>query len=104
MAIRWDKFTIKSQEAIQQANDLASKHGNPELLPLHILAALLQDREGIVTPVLSKLGANPATLETEILQRIERLPKFSRGPDPPHLPPATQKALDHSFNEPDKLK
>ncbi len=104
MAIRWDKFTIKSQEAIQQANDLASKHGNPELLPLHILAALLQDREGIVTPVLSKLGANPATLETEILQRIERLPKVSGGAEQAHLSPATQKVLDQAFKEADKFK
>ncbi len=51
MAIRWDKFTVKSQEAIQQATELASQNGNPELLPIHILAALLQDREGIITPV-----------------------------------------------------
>ena len=47
MAIRWDKFTIKAQEAIQQANEITGQHGNPEMLPLHLLAALLQDSEGI---------------------------------------------------------
>ena len=46
MAIRWDKFTVKAQEAVQRANELASEHGNPELLPLHLLAALLEDKEG----------------------------------------------------------
>jgi ATP-dependent Clp protease ATP-binding subunit ClpB len=48
MAIRWDKLTVKAQEAVQKANDLASEYGNPEVQPVHILAALLQDQEGII--------------------------------------------------------
>ena len=44
MAIRWDKFTVKAQEAVQRANELASEHGNPELMPLHLLAALVEDQ------------------------------------------------------------
>ena len=44
MAIRWDKFTVKAQEAVQRANQLASEHGNPELRPIHLLAALLEDK------------------------------------------------------------
>ena len=55
MPIRWDKFTVKAQEAVQRANELASEHGNPELQPLHLLAALLEDKEGIVPPVLEKI-------------------------------------------------
>jgi len=58
MAIRWDKFTLKAQEAVQRANELASEHGNPELLPLHLLAALLEDKEGIIAPVLEKRGVS----------------------------------------------
>jgi ATP-dependent Clp protease ATP-binding subunit ClpB len=104
MAIRWDKFTIKAQEAIQQANDLASQHGNPEMLPLHLLAALLQDREGIVPPVLTKLGANPGSLEAQILERIDRLPKVSGVAAQPHLSAAMQKVLDQAFKEADKFK
>ena len=46
MAIRWDKFTVKAQEAVQRANELASEHGNPELQPLHLLAALIDTRMG----------------------------------------------------------
>ena len=46
MAIRWDKLTVKTQEAFQRANDLAAEHGNPEVMPVHLLAALLEDREG----------------------------------------------------------
>ena len=59
MPIRWDKFTVKAQEAVQRANELASEHGNPELMPIHVLAALVEDREGIVVPVLEKIGIGP---------------------------------------------
>ena len=55
MAIRWDKFTVKAQEAVQRASQLASEHGNPELQPIHLLAALLEDKENIVPPVLEKI-------------------------------------------------
>lgn len=43
MAIRFDKLTLKAQEAIQSASNLASEHGNPELLPVHPLTALVED-------------------------------------------------------------
>ena len=56
MAIKWDRFTVKSQEAVQAAAGFASENGNPEVLPLHLMAALLEDREGVVIPVLEKVG------------------------------------------------
>ncbi|HET9184252.1 MAG TPA: ATP-dependent chaperone ClpB [Candidatus Angelobacter sp.] len=105
MAIRWDKFTIKSQEAIQQANEIASQHGNPEMLPVHLLAALVQDREGIIAPVLTRLGANPAQVEAQVMQAIERLPKVSGGGAmQATLSSGMQKILDQSFKEADKFK
>jgi len=91
MPIRWDKFTIKAQEAIQAANDLASQHGNPELEPVHVLAALLADREGIVLPVLERIGASSDAILTQARAQIERLPKVSGGgatqahTSPPHI-------------------
>src|SRR5215467_12289397 len=99
MAIRWDKFTIKAQEAIQQATEIASRHGNPELLPQHLLTALVQDKEGIVVPVLSKLGTNPAGMEAQALESVERLPKVSGEGMQPHLSSALQKVLDQAFKE-----
>src|ERR1041385_6034674 len=104
MAIRWDKFTIKAQEAIQQANELAGEHGNPEMLPLHLLAGLLQDSEGIVAPVLAKLGVNPATLQSQVMERIDRLPKVSGAAAQPHLSAAMSKLLDQAVNEADTFK
>src|SRR5213595_454141 len=105
MAIRWDKFTIKSQEAFQHASDLASQHGNPELLPVHMLVVLAQDREGIVVPVLSKLGTNPAVIEAQAMERVEALPKVSgSGATQAHLSSEMQKVLDQAFKEADKFK
>ena len=104
MAIRWDKFTVKSQEAIQRGSELAAQHGNPEILPLHLLAALLEDREGIVPSVLAKLGANPEALHSEVLERIDRLPKVSGSSAQPQLSAAATKAIDQAFKEADKFK
>src|SRR5689334_13903068 len=101
MAIRWDKFTVKAQEAVQQASEIAGQNGNPEIRPLHLLAALLQDQEGIVVPVLAKLGVNPATLLQLIMETIERLPKVSGGAAQPQISAALQKLMDQAFKEAD---
>src|ERR1700693_1443614 len=77
MAIRWDKFTVKAQEAVQRANESASENGNPELQPLHLLAALLEDKEGIVPPVLEKIGIGPQAVLGDVYREIEKLPKVS---------------------------
>ncbi len=100
MAIRWDKFTVKAQEAVQRANDLASENGNPELLPLHLLAALIEDKEGIVLPVLEKLGVGPQTVRSEIYREIERLPKVSgEGATQATMSPALNQLLERAFKE-----
>jgi len=105
MAIRWDKFTIKSQEAMQQATELASQNGNPELQTIHILAALLQDREGIVIPVLTKLGANPADVLSHVTERITHLPKVSGGGVvDARLSSSAQTVIEQAFKEADKFK
>ena len=104
MAIRWDKFTVKAQEAVQRANELASEHGNPELLPVHILAALLEDKEGIVPPVLGKIGIGPQAVLNELYQEIGRLPKVSGGAAQASLSPAANQLLDRAFKEADNFK
>src|SRR5437879_5184200 len=105
MAIRWDKFTVKAQEAMQRANDLASAHGNPELLPLHLLAALIEDKEGIVLPVLEKLGVGPQTVLSEIYREIERLPKVSgEGASQATMSPALNQLIERAFKEASNFK
>src|SRR5579884_2838611 len=99
MAIRWDKLTVKAQEAVQQANDVASENGNPELLPVHILAALVRDREGIVPPVLDKIGASAQTIANEAQREIDRLPKVSGAGAQASLSAAVQQLIDYAFKE-----
>ncbi len=79
MAIRFDKLTLKAQEAVQRANDLASEHGNPEVMPVHLLGALIEDKEGIVPPVLEKIGISPQAVLNDLYREIEKLPKVSGG-------------------------
>ena len=99
MAIRWDKLTLKAQEALQRANDLASEHGNPELLPLHVLAALVEDREGIVPPILEKIGVAPQAVLSEAQREMQRLPKVGGGAYQASLSPAANQMFDGAFNE-----
>src|SRR5437899_619136 len=105
MAIRWDKFTVKAQEAVQRANELASEHGNPELAPVHLLAALVEDREGIVPPVLEKIGIGPQAVLSDVYKEIEKLPKVSgtSGANQPGMSQVNQ-LLEKSFKEADTFK
>jgi ATP-dependent Clp protease ATP-binding subunit ClpB len=105
MPIRWDKFTVKAQEAIQRANELASEHGNPELLPIHLLAALVEDKEGIVVPVLEKIGIGPQAVLSEIYQEINKLPKVSgSGANQAGMSSQVNQLLEKSFKEADAFK
>src|SRR5436309_8385810 len=104
MPIRWNKFTVKAQEAVQRANELASEHGNPELLPVHILAALVEDKEGIVPPVLEKIGIGPQAVLNDLYRELERLPKVSGGAAQPGLSQAANQLLERAFKEADNFK
>lgn len=103
MAIKWEKLTVKSQEAVQGAVSHASENGNPEVLPLHLMAALLEDREGVVIPVLDKLGVPVEQLLSGINSAIGKLPKVQGGTQPA-LAQATQKVLEQAFKEADNFK
>ena len=101
MAIRWDKLTVKAQEALQRANELAAEHGNSELLSMHILTALAEDRDGIVPPVLEKIGVAVPALVAEGKRALERLPKVSGGSGSYQavLSAASDRMLDDAFKE-----
>jgi ATP-dependent Clp protease ATP-binding subunit ClpB len=104
MPIRWDKFTVKAQEAVQRASQLASEHGNPELLPLHLLAALIEDKDGIVPPVLEKIGIGPQAVLHDIYGEIEKLPKVSGEAAQAALSANANKLLEQAFKEASNFK
>ncbi|HXE44475.1 MAG TPA: ATP-dependent chaperone ClpB [Conexibacter sp.] len=74
-----DRFTIKSQEAIQAALRLAEDRANPQATPEHLLAVLLEQSEGIVAPVLRKVGVDPAALRAAVNGALDALPRMT-GP------------------------
>lgn len=72
-----DKFTLKSQDAIQAAQTQAQGNGNQELQPEHLLKAILEQPEGVVVPALQKMGIEPSVILSKTNQLIEKLPKVS---------------------------
>jgi ATP-dependent Clp protease ATP-binding subunit ClpB len=84
-----DRFTIKSQEAVAAAQRLASEGGNPEVAPPHLLLALLEQDEGVVVPVLQRLGVDAQEARAGARQAIERLPKLS-GNTVPDVRPSSE--------------
>src|SRR5690349_23328291 len=75
LPMRFDKFTVKAQEAVVGAQELAQKHDNPEILPLHLLGALLAESEGVVRPLLQKLGVRVERVQEIVIDELTRLPK-----------------------------
>jgi len=75
--MRFDRLTMKSQEAIQEAQKIAESRGNQELRPEHLLLALLEDEEGIVVKILEMAGSNIRALKDEVSKVIDRFPKVS---------------------------
>jgi len=82
MPFRFDKFTIKAQEAVQGAVELAANRGNPQATPVHLLRALLSEREGIVRPLFQKIGVDLGHLERITEAELSHLPKVSGGAQP----------------------
>jgi ATP-dependent Clp protease ATP-binding subunit ClpB len=82
MPFRFDKFTIKAQEAVQTAVELAGERGNPQVTPVHLLHALVAEREGIVRPLLEKIGTDRGHLERIIEAELSHLPKVQGGSQP----------------------
>jgi len=96
----WDKLTSKAKEALQHSNYLASERGNRELMPLHVLASLLSDREGMVVPVLSKIGVDSQAVLTEVRRQIDCLPALWAGGALKAEPSwAASEALERAFQE-----
>ena len=77
MAFNFSKLTLKAQEAIQSAQEIAANNSNQVIEPEHLLAGLLQDKEGLVRNILLKLGANVGYIESKLYEIINRLPKVS---------------------------
>jgi ATP-dependent Clp protease ATP-binding subunit ClpB len=99
MAIRWEKLTDKSKQAIEQAQGRAAEFGNPELQPVHLLLALLQDREGVIPSVLQKIGVPTERLEHDLHAIEEKLPRVVGAAAQPGASQALTRVFDQAFKE-----
>jgi ATP-dependent Clp protease ATP-binding subunit ClpB len=100
--MRFDKLTIKAQEAVTRAQELAQKSDHPEILPLHVLAGLVAETEGVVHPLLQKLGVSIPRIQQILLAELERLPN-SRGSQL-GMNRATNEVFAEAQKEADRLK
>ena len=103
MAIRWERLTVKSQEAMQAAASRAAEYGNPEVQPVHLMASLLEDNEGVVLPVLEKVGVPVQQMLAGVNAVLEKLPKVQGGAQP-GMSPALNKVLEQAFKEAENFK
>src|SRR5580692_12327085 len=104
MAIRWEKFTVKSQQAMQQAQARAAELGNPEVQPVHLLLSLIEDREGVIPSVLGKIGVPTERLEHDLHQIEEKLPRVAGSSAQPGPSANLNKVLDQAFREAQNFK
>ncbi len=98
-----ERYTVKSQEALERAQRLARERSHQELQPEHLLAALLEDREGTIAALLSKLGVNRESLLAEATAALDRLPRVSGGASL-YLGSVLRAVLDRAEDEAAKLK
>ena len=102
--MRFDKFTLKVQEAIQEAQGLASEYGHQALDAEHLFVALLRQPEGITSEIIKKLGADPRRIEGELRKGLERLPKVEGVTGgQTYMTPRLNKILDAALSEAARL-
>ena len=103
MATRFDKFTVKAQEALEAMQEAARRFDNQQLETVHLLLALVEQPEGIVPAILTRLGVAPAVVAREAERAAQLLPKVAGGAEP-YLSASLKEVLDRAFQETEEFK
>ena len=101
--MRFDKFTIKSQELIQNAQSLAARYNNQQIETEHLLSVMLSEKEGVVVSILRKMGISSDTIAQSVQQALDRLPQVSGGQEA-YLSSKAKQVLEGAFAEAVKMK
>ena len=101
--MRFDKFTIKSRELIQNAQTLASRQNHQQLEPIHLLSAMLTERESVARSMFRKHGVSPDGVAQDAAAALGKLPRVS-GISEVYLSPATKAVLEAAFEEAARMK
>ena len=103
--MRFDKFTLKAQEVIQASQQLAERLGHQQIEPEHLVMAILEQREGVIPPLLGKIGADQNQLISSFEAALENLPKVSgAGYGQAYLSQRAKAVLDKAFSEAEQVK
>jgi len=103
--MRFDKFTLKAQEVIQTAQQLAERFGHQQIEPEHLVRAILEQKEGVIPPLLGKIGADQNQLISSFESLLENLPKVSgAGYGQAYLSQRAKAVLDKAFTEAEQVK
>src|SRR5438477_2676858 len=100
--LRFEKMTVKAQQAVQSAQEIAARHENQQIEPVHLLASLAAQPDGVVSPLLARLGIRSEGLAQEIEREIGRLPKVQGFAQ--HMGRPLNDVLEHAFHEADSFK
>lgn len=98
-----DKFTLKSQEALQSAKGIAEQRNHQQIDVEHLLYALLMQKEGIVIPIIQKLGANPNLIASQLEGELNRIPKVMGGTGQVYLSSRLNEVLNGAWREAERL-
>jgi len=101
--LRFEKMTVKAQVAVQSAQEVAARHENQQIEPVHLLAALVSQADGVVPPLLARLGVRSEALSQEIEREVGRLPKV-QGFGQQHMGRSLNDVLERAFKEADSFK
>ena len=103
--MRLDKLTVKAQEALARAGEIAEENGHQEISPTHVLGALLEQKDGVVPPVLQKIGVRPDFLQGEINRELEKVPRVSGGgASQAYVSNELKQVLDRAWQEAQQLR
>src|SRR3989441_677397 len=101
--MRLDKLTVKAQEALQAAQALASEHGHQSIEPEHLLHALVAQKDGVVAPILGKLGVRADTLTSQVDAALEKIPQV-RGGSGQYMGERLRAALERAQKQAESMK
>src|SRR5262245_58704648 len=102
--MRFDKFTVKAQEALQQAQTIAGERNHQEVDCEHMLMALLSQSDGLIQPLLQKIGAQPVALLQKLSDTLDRRPKVQGAAAQAYMSATLNHALEAAFKEAERLK
>src|SRR3972149_1273131 len=99
--MRFDKLTVKAQEAVQAAQSLTDQQSHQAMEPEHLLLALVQ-QEGVVGPILAKLGARPEAIRRQVEDELRKLPQVRGGGQ--YISPRLKEVFDRAWAEAERLR